>query len=157
MTDIEQKALELVNALSVTDGYKDILRVPNSFLAKVLYHALEAHELDKSRHAAEMREQAERFSERDERLGEALYGLSARLLLDGWFEEKANHEAYEKVVAAFGKPFILAPVDPLVEVVDEVFDCNTRHTVEELAADLRAALDARGLAIVKKEAVNGIQ
>lgn len=41
-----------------------------------------------------------------ERLGEALYALSARLLLTGWLENAANHEAYEKVVAAFEGPFI---------------------------------------------------
>ena len=47
-------------------------------------------------------------AERDERLGEALYGLSARLLLSGFLDDAENHAAYEKVVAAFGKPFIAA-------------------------------------------------
>lgn len=47
-------------------------------------------------------------AERDERLGEALYGLSARLLLSGFLDDAENHAAYEKVVAVFGKPFTAA-------------------------------------------------
>lgn len=35
-----------------------------------------------------------------ETLQEALYGLSARLLLSGFLEDADNHAAYEKVVAA---------------------------------------------------------
>lgn len=41
------------------------------------------------------------MTDKTEALGEALYGLSARLLLDHFFEVEANHAAYEKVVAAF--------------------------------------------------------
>ena len=53
-------------------------------------------------------DQREADAARDERLGEALYALSARLLLTKWLEDDENHAAYEKVVAAFGAPFIAA-------------------------------------------------
>lgn len=47
-------------------------------------------------------------AERGERLGEALYGLSARLLLSGFLDDAGNRIAYEKVVDEFGQPFIAA-------------------------------------------------
>lgn len=49
---------------------------------------------------------AEREARRDDALGEALYGLSARLLLSGFLDNAENHASYERVVKAFGSPFI---------------------------------------------------
>lgn len=87
-----------------------------------------AHEADKSRHAAEMREQAERFSEAAK---EAI-----RLISIDWLSKAVTNLS----------DFILAPVDPLAEVADALHV----HRIS-----LEQALEARGLAIVKKEAVNG--
>ena len=79
-----------------------------------------------------MREQAERFSEAVQYcIGQGMAGHHRETL----------------------EPFILAPVDPLVEALDEIDSASLRS--DECATALRAALDARGLAIVKKEAVNG--
>lgn len=134
---IEQKALELVNAAVVQKGMRPYSLSPmrSDSVFGCLCRALEAHELDKSRHAAEMREQAERFSE-----AVKTFRRFAPLASSGY-------------VARYLEPFILAPVDPLVEALDEIDSASLRS--DECATALRAALDARGLAIVKKEAVNG--
>ena len=130
MTDIEQKALELVRAHGGCYG-------------PALEAAIEAHEADKARHAAELREQAERFSEAAQRALEAAV--------------KAGTDAHERacVIGPVLTPFILAPVDPLVEAVTEMLNLPMALTDEQAAHHLRDALDARGFAIVKKEAVNG--
>ena len=127
MTDIEQKALELVRAHGGCYG-------------PALEAAIEAHEADKSRHAAEMREQAERFSEAVKRaLNIGTHGAGAPL---------DSTMAYAHL-----SPFILAKPDPLEESLADAL-CRDDCMVEP-AERLRAALDARGLAIVKKEVVNG--
>lgn len=126
MTDIEQKALELVRAHGGCYG-------------PALEAAIEAHEADKSRHAAEMREQAERFSE----------AASSALAM---YQRVGEGDC---LTAQALRTFILAPVDPLVEAVAEMLNLPMALTDEQAAHHLRDALDARGLAIVKKEAVNG--
>lgn len=142
MTDIEQKTLELVNAAHEAGDaipYKTVALArrydPIAFDAVRL--ALEAHEADKSRHAAEMREQAERFSE------------AVRALCNQYSKASITRATIEQHLS----PFIVAPVDPLVEALDEAL-FKSDHK-DERAGELRKALDARGLAIVKKEAVNG--
>ena len=135
MTDIEQKALELVNriALDRNTHYPCVDRA-NDSRWEALCRVIEAHELDKARHAAEMREQAERFSE---------------------VIKKACAMTWPSCVN-FLKSHMLTPVDPLTEVLGEVEDqAGGFHSNEEYATALRAALEARGLAIVKREAVNG--
>jgi hypothetical protein len=146
VTDIEQKALELVNAELSKAGFIPLDAFPRgTAFYDAFYKVVEAHELDKARHAAEMREQAERFSE-------AVTGF--------WNYCKTTDTLFPAALS----PFILAPVDPLVEAVQEVAAAEAKkfglelkdYAVEQEWADsLRAALDARGLAIVKKEAVNG--
>ena len=129
MTDVEKKALELVRAHGGCYG-------------PALEAAIEAHEADKARHAAELREQAERFSEAVKRaLNIGTHGAGAPL---------DSTMAYAHL-----SPFILAPVDPLVEAVAEMLNLPMALTDEQAAHHLRDALDARGLAIVKKDAVNG--
>jgi len=59
-----------------------------------------------SQEAVGMREDKLEMDARDELLGEALYGLSARLLLSGFLDNPDNHAAYEKVVEAFNRPLI---------------------------------------------------
>lgn len=140
---IEQKALELVNAVGVYH-YPSLGAVSLSDLRKALCRALEAHEADKSRHAAELREQAERFSEAAER---------AVADLESWIACYPDADDAETLRVIGGLcPFILAPVDPLVEALKS---WGKHLDGEAGAAHIRAALDARGLAIVKKESVNG--
>lgn len=42
-----------------------------------------------------------KLADKIEALGEALHGLSARLLLTGALDNDMNHEAYEQVVKRF--------------------------------------------------------
>lgn len=116
---IEQKALELVGAHGGCYG-------------PALEAAIEAHEADKARHAADMREQAERFSE----------AVRAYTRFD------ATKGAYNHLCS-----FILPAADPLVEALTEMGTVDPTYA----ANSLKAVLADRGydLAIVKKEAVNG--
>ena len=104
--------------------------------ASIVAHAraIERLESTEARHAAELREQAERFSEAAQAAMQCGLKLSA---------------------AAHLSPFILAPVDPLGGAMSEAMCGIPGEDYTQPAADLRAALEARGLAIVKKEAVNG--
>lgn len=125
MSDIETKALEWLNKARVANGFKPVnyVEFDDSPWDQAFRLSLEAHEADKARHATEMREQAERFS-----------------------------EAVKEVIDRRASPmklrrFILAPVDPLLGVVEEAI----AGTDQKSADQLRAALEARGLAIVSKE------
>lgn len=134
---IEQKALELVNAERFRRGWFEATLEDGRHIApeyvEALCRALEAHELDKSRHAAELREQAERFSE-------AVTGF--------WNYCKTTDTPFPAALS----PFILAPVDPLVELDQIMREAGvSRHVREEVAERIRNGC----LAIVKKEAVNG--
>lgn len=138
---IEQKALELDLIARVIAAYHTTRMIEDAHKhCHANPHVREAidrliasvAEADKSRHAAELREQAERFSEA---------AAKAKDLIQTWFRKDA---------ADFLSPFILAP-DPLVEAVQDWWDADGYNDV----ANLRAALEARGFAIVKKEAVNG--
>ena len=110
-----------------------------------------AHELDKASHAAELREQAERFSE-------AVTGF--------WNYCKTTDTPFPAALS----PFILAPADPLVvearEICARVCEGWTdipngratayRDGMHDDEADFAYALEAlRKAAIVKKDAVNG--
>lgn len=139
---IEQKALELVNAVRAERGlpphgtpYIQRVSAPDD---EALCRALEARELDKSRHAAELREQAERFSE------------ACEAWLAKWKHGTPSRDDFK----SHFWPYLPAPVDPLVEAANEALP-NSATVYPDFAERLRAALDARGLAIVKKEAVNG--
>lgn len=138
---IEQKALELDLIARVIAAYHTTRMIEDAHKhCHASPHVREAidrliasvAEADKSRHAAEMREQAERFSE-------------AVQNYYGDYPKDRMHPALSR--------FILAPVDPLVEAMNEIDSASLRS--DECATALRAALDARGFAIVKKEAVNG--
>lgn len=141
---IEQKALELDLIARVIAAYHTTRMIEDAHKhCHASPHVREAidrliasmAESDKSRHAAELREQAERFSE------------AAALTLRMLAPYKLAFDEAEDILS----PFILAPVDPLVEAVQDWWDADGYNDV----ANLRAALEARGLAIVKKEAVNG--
>jgi len=85
---------------------------------------------------------------RDEHLGEALYGLSARLLLTGWLDDETNHAAYEKVVSTYGKPFIKIDDDLLAGALADALVQYLDASHLDLAEDLRNALAIRGGKIV---------
>lgn len=161
MTDIEQKALALVNAVRRREGnpFECISDTRWYDLRPALEASIEAHEADKARLAAEMREQAERFSEAVKRaLNIGTHGAGAPL---------DSTMAYAHLA-----PFILHAPDPLVEAREHakkravvVANIHEFPTGEELRLmkdaasfavdEFEKALEARGLAIVKKEAVNG--
>ena len=140
MTEIEKQALALVNEVRAEHGgHPNGIIAKNTYAWDALCRAIEQHEAFKRE-----------MSERDERLGEALYGLSARLLLAGFFENKEDHAVYERVVEVFGKPFVLPkPVDPLVEAIDEIWEYakGCEHVPVMRADQLRAALAKRGLEV----------
>ena len=141
MNEIERKALALLNDVLAAKGYAQwqSISYDGSTFNTALCRAIEQHEAFR-----------QEVSGRDERLGEALYGLSARLLMAGFFENKEDHAAYERVVEAFGKPFIIPkPVDPLVEVIAEVRVSPTLRSDKEMADQLRAAMLARGYEFTK--------
>lgn len=144
MTNNEQKALELdliarvigayhTTRLAGTDANEHILGKP---------HVREAFdrlaEADKARHAAEMREQAERFSDA---AGKTLE------LLRFHFDIKETSVAVQPLA-----PYLTAPVDPLVEALEATGDDQAK----ERAWRLHGQLAERGFEvapIVKKEAV----
>ena len=106
MTETEQKALELVNAGRIERGQTsltDLDQVFPSQMRDALCRAIEAHQSDKSRHAAELREQAERFSE------------AAREVINGPDDLVTSHWLAERL-----SPFILPAPDPLVAEVRKV-------------------------------------
>ena len=76
MTDIEQKALALVDEVRAERGYSDVQTYPadRKFPPfEALCRAIEAHEADKARHAAEMGALRGEVA----RLGEALERIAA--------------------------------------------------------------------------------
>ncbi len=121
---IEQKALELVNAV------KRERREPPLGLYRdwhcdrpetvALIRALEAHDADKARHAAEMREQAKRFSE----------------AVRAYMVRSSTKEDYNYLCS-----FILPAADPLAELAAH-YGINP--------GDLLQEAEARGLSIVAK-------
>ena len=143
MTDIEQKALELVNEVRARNGSRavEVMEDANRFnLHAALIDSIAAHEADKARHAAEMREQAERFSE----VAKVVHDAVPHYFIVG-----GDHG--QRTIRDFLSPFILAKPDPLEDVLSEAGYAVFPDDIERV----RAALEARGLAIVKKEAVNG--
>ena len=125
MTDTEAKALALeldriANQLYAADPTPIIVKA-------VLYiHSTIGAE---ARHAAELREQAERFSE--------AASLTLRMLTPYLFAK----DEVEDILA----PFILPKPDPLVEAIR---DMALTDATQEDADRLRAALAARGGKIV---------
>lgn len=130
MTDTEAKALALVNDVcGATYDYLAEAAVPH--LEDALCRAIERLEATEARHAAELREQAERFSE-----------------VLGQIKKKFIPFKVGRTFDELAAPFILPAPDPLVEVILEMRVSPQLRSNQEMADELRAALAARGGKIV---------
>lgn len=125
MTEIEAKALALVNehALNRRD---DLLDAKTSELHCALLDAVQAQATTEARHAAEMRELKERFSE----------------VLTDWFGR------YGAEVPPQFHPFIIPAPDPLVEAWQMAFPGNHIEDARDECAKISAAIEKRGGKIV---------
>jgi len=120
MTNIEQKALELVNATFREPYYKDWDHVPQGCVSAALLRAIERHEAFR------------------QEVSDAV--TDAIAIIDNGEEEVAIQELSR---------FIIAKPDPLVEVVKEVEMVDGELAVETAKA-YHAALAKRGLEIKEK-------
>lgn len=129
MTDTEAKALALVNEVLLDRGFGTRSRIDRKGDRhdEALCRAIERLEATEARHAAELREQAERFSE-------------AALLVDGDLE--ARGFAKTGPMRSRLAPFILPALDPLVEALASL-PVGFAGCVDGADA-LRAAMQARG-------------
>ena len=128
MTDtIEQKALELVNAVRDKFGYASIERFSDASyveMRQTLLRAIEAHEADKRR-----------FSEA---VQEAIEGCGHDSMKAGYIRAKFAD-------------FIIPKPDPLVEVLEDIEAGKLGYlgeTCAQAADTIRAAIEKRGGKIV---------
>lgn len=135
MTDTEAKALALVNDTArAMEGLLTLHPVDHVYyrelpkmdvFANALCRVIEREASTEARHAAELREQAERFDA---------------------FRQEVSNEIVKYLMGAHPQnlaPFILPAPDPLVEVLkEEVSHHAGLH--EELAGRVHAAMQARG-------------
>lgn len=122
MTNIEAKALALVNEIRAErrrPPVKTIIGFNDTDWDRAFHRAIERIEATEARHAAELREQAERFSEAVERV------LTVT-------DRRQETHAWRTL-----SPFIIAKSDPLVEAFGR-----------ENAAEIHATLAAWGGRIV---------
>ena len=117
MTENEAKALALVNAHAI-NRRSDLDDAKHTELRCALLDAVQSQAATEARHAAELREQAERFSE----------ALQQYYSINGC----APHPLLA--------PFISPAPDPLVEVMNEMGFGMSKIAAEEF----RAAMQARG-------------
>lgn len=153
MTDTEAKALALLNQVAGDEVFRwwDGWRACNTE-TESLCRAIEQLDATEARHAAEMWELKERFSEVAKEAYESLDGYSDF--------SPAGHA--RKILA----PFIIAAPDPLVEIaremtlLDGVFRTDNQKaairegragstTSEDFYDRLRAAMQARGYQVTK--------
>lgn len=123
MTEIEVKALALVNAHAI-NRRSDLDDARHTELRCALLDAVQSQAAAEARHAAELREQAERFSE----------------VVTDWFGR------YSAEVPPQFQPFILPAPDPLVEALTSL-PVGFAGCVDGADA-LRAAIEACGGKIV---------
>ena len=122
MTDIEEKALELVNEVRVERGWEPLpILYRTNYEAEALYRTLEQHEAFKQ----EVSDAAE---------------MAVEAIVE-WSDEIDKAEFLHQFIIPKPKP------DPLVEIMEVL---NGGWTPDEYAKTIRAALDARGLEIREK-------
>ena len=127
MTDTEAKALEIELRKVAAGFYSE----PDVF--QTARFAADHIEATEARHAAELREQAERFDAFRQEVSDAIKSC----MLGPIAEERLA-------------PFILHAPDPLVEVIADVRPWDTNHQWNNAAFSKRlaAAIEARGGKIV---------
>lgn len=122
MTEIEHKALALVNEVFVEGGgsFVDYYALQDEIITKALCRAIEQHEA----YRQEVSDAAVEYNE---------HGAQS-----GWL--------------GFDRFIIITKPDPLIEAMREACGAQglaTKHTPGELTEHLRAALAARGLTITE--------
>ena len=140
MTDIDPKALEhACQCAGRSVHHFDRMALDLPLRASIVAHAraIERLEATEARHAAELREQAERFSEVAVRVKRLIEEAKlSRLMYDCSDDSKPSF-----IVDALD-PFILPKPDPLVEVLKDA-GLDPRYDTR-----IRAAIEARGGRIV---------
>jgi hypothetical protein len=121
MTDIEQKALALVNAFRAERGWTTHTNFSryDETMAEAICRAIEQHEAFRQEVSDVVEEYIESFN-------------------------PPTWHRLEALIIPKPKP------DPLVEIIGEIDDGTWGETKAEYAAKLRAALEARGLEIREK-------
>jgi len=122
MTDIEAKALALVNEVNVGRGYAPYARFDRDFdhTCEALCRAIEQHEA---------------FEQKVSDIVEAYVNATS---VDDW-------EKLKSLIIPKPKP------DPLLEAVGEAMQKHEVYSKYELTDSIRAALEARGLEIRSKK------
>ena len=137
MTEIEKKALALVNEVLVEWGVmKNAVEVPKNSdaFARALLRAIEHHEADKAAHAATIEGILKAHEAYKQEVSDALV----------WY-----FGSKEGCVSDALRDFILPKPDPLVEAVGEAMQEHEVYSKYELTESLHKALAKRGLKIVE--------
>ena len=150
MTDTEAKAQALVSidpkalehaclcagrSVHHFDRMGDDLPLRASIVAHA--RAIERLEATEARHAAELREQAERFSEVAVRVKRLIEEAKLSRLMYDWSDDSKPSFIVDAL-----DPFIIPAPDPLVEAVNEAWGWRNPHP--DVTENLRAAMQARG-------------
>ena len=122
MTDIEAKALALLNEIELERGATPYSKLNRHGAAEAIYRAIEQHEAFK------------------QEVSDAVEALLDRFLGDGLSQGVINGHLHQ---------FIIRKPDPLVEVMKEAGWSD--RDIYNAETSLRAALEARGLEIREKK------
>ena len=147
MTDIEAKALALLNEIKVERGklvYYDVINRNHDVVHEALCRAIEQHEADKDAHATRLLAMHSRIAQAEEQLADFKQEVSdaAEMAVEAIVEWSDEIDKAE-----FLHQFIIPKPDPLVEIMEVL---NGEWTPDEYAKIIRAALEARGLEIREK-------
>ena len=121
MTEIERKALELVNEVEREEIYKDFTSIHKKdiILNAALHRAIEQHEAFR------------------QEVSDVVGGVVNSTYMPAPSEHKLRR-------------FIITKPDPLVEAVKDILDDDSMDNAEEFSEAIRAALAKRGLEIREK-------
>ena len=128
MTEIERKALELVNEIEREEIYKDFTSIHKKdiILNAALHRAIEQHEAFR------------------QELSDAVVEAVTQIIKNG------NSDCGRKANAILSR-FIITKPDPLVEAWLDAFPGNHMDDAREECEKIRSALAKRGLEIKEKE------
>ena len=136
MSDIEQKAIALVNEVRMERGQDDLTPINRQIYLRdeALCRAIERHEATK-----------QEYSDFQQLVSDRVKIITSTTVDDGVWRTWASDWLSEFIIPA-AKP------DPLVEIIEQCSRAKAEkgETWEEaMARNLRAALDARGITIVE--------